>query len=376
MSMRWRSTYRLPEHPLMLVSASADEELRREVAAGMLPRPEYLVLETDHQVELLDWSQLPHRASRAGRSVGTSMTHVNAALSRAHEATAILSDGEHLGIPLGAALRATRREVPHVVIGHHLDTPKKRLLFRTLGAGRHMDRVLVHSPRQREVAIQELGIDADRVFVLPYAVDTEFWEAGAGAAPAWPTIASAGIEHRDYRTLAEATKGLDARLQVSMGSTHSPQSRGRLPDRWPEHAEVSFAQPAELRRRYMEATVVAVPVTETEFPAGITTLLEAMSMGKAVVVSATRGMSGIVEDGETGLLVPPGDVSALHRALDRLLQDQVLRRRLAVQARSFAVREAGVERFAAGLARHLREVAEPSSDAPARHLSTPLERHA
>lgn len=376
MTRRPTPSSRPPEHPLMLVSASADEELRREVTAGMLPRPEYLVLETDHQVELLDWSRLRRHAARAGRSVGTSLTHVNAALSRAHQATAILSDGEHLGIPLGGALRATRRAVPHVVIGHHLDTAKKRFMFRTLGAGRHMDRLLVHSPRQREVAIEELGIDAERVFVLPYAVDTEFWEPGCATGPGRPTIASAGIEHRDYRTLVEAVSGLDARLQVSIGSTHSPQSRGRLPERWPEHAEVSFAQPAELRRRYMEATVVAVPVTETDFPAGITTLLEAMSMGKPVVVSATRGMGGIVEDGETGLLVPPGDPSALHRALRRLLQDQVLRRRLGVQARSFAVREAGVEQFAAGLAGHLLEVARPVPEAPAHQLGTPLERHA
>lgn len=366
---------RRPGHPLMLVSACADEELRREVAAGMLPRPEYLVLEADHQVELLDWSQLSRRARRAGRSLGTSMAHVNAALSRAHEASAILSDGEHLGIPLGGAMRATRRAVPHVVIGHHLDTPKKRLLLRTLGAHRHMDRVLVHSPRQREIAVRELGLDPRRVFVLPYAVDTDFWEPGARAGQDRPTIASAGIEHRDYRTLAEASAGLDARLQVSIGSTHSPQSRGRLPERWPEHAQVGFAQPAELRRRYVEATVVAVPVVETEFPAGITTLLEAMSMGKPVVVSATRGMSGIVEDGETGLLVPPGDAPALHRALDRLLADELLRRRLGAQARAFAIREAGVERFAAGLAGHLREVADQSSGAPSHRLSPTLGGH-
>jgi len=248
-----------------------------------------------------------------------------------------------------------------VVIGHHLNTPKKRLLFRTLGAGRHMDRVLVHSQRQREVAVAELGIDPDRVSVLPYAVDTDFWEPGAVAHAGRPTIASAGIEHRDYRTLAEAAAGLDARLQVSIGSMHSPQSQARLPDRWPEHAQVGFAQPAELRLRYSEATVVAVPVTETEFPAGITTLLEAMSMGKAVVVSATRGMDGIVQDGGTGLLVAPGDATALHRALARLLEDDSLRRRLGAQAREFAVREAAVERFAAGLARHLEEVASPAA---------------
>lgn len=352
---------------LMLVSAKADESLRREVGDGTRPRPEFLILEQGHGVRLLDWTLLPPGVAARGRSPLSSAVHVMGALRRLEGVTAVLSDGEHLGIPLGYALRARGARVPHVVIGHHLDSPKKRALFRRLGAAAGIDRILVHSERQREVAIR-LGIDPERVFVLPYAVDTDFWEPCAERPPGTrPIVSTAGIEHRDYATFVEAMEGVGAHLVVSIGSTHSPTSRSRLPQSWPPTAEVGFAPPSRLRLRHADATVVVVPIVETEFPAGITSILEAMAMAKPVVVSGTRGLGNVVRDGDTGLVVPPGDAAALHRAVRRLLDDQRLRRRLGMRARAFAVAEAGVDRFAARLADHLGEVAagRPPSRRPA-----------
>jgi glycosyltransferase involved in cell wall biosynthesis len=57
-------------------------------------------------------------------------------------------------------------------------------------------------------------------------------------------------------------------------------------------------------------------------------LLEAMSRGKPVVATSVGGTPELVEHGETGLLVPAGDVDALREALDRVLRDLELARRL------------------------------------------------
>jgi glycosyltransferase involved in cell wall biosynthesis len=62
-------------------------------------------------------------------------------------------------------------------------------------------------------------------------------------------------------------------------------------------------------------------------PFGIVNL-EAMAAGKAVVASRTGGVPEVVLDGETGLLVPPGDVHALAAALRRFAHDQALCDRL------------------------------------------------
>jgi glycosyltransferase involved in cell wall biosynthesis len=61
-----------------------------------------------------------------------------------------------------------------------------------------------------------------------------------------------------------------------------------------------------------------------------------MAHGKPVVASAVGGLLDLVVDGETGVLVPPGDVLALRDALERLLADPKLRRRLGAAGRERA----------------------------------------
>ncbi len=342
-------------NPLLLVSARVDDLVRREVADGIRPRPGYLVLEEDHGVRLLDWSHLPPWVAAQNGSPLTAAVHVIAALGRLDGAPALLSDGERLGMLLAYALRARGLRLPHVVIAHQLDPRHKSPRFRHLGVAAGIDRIVVKSARQREVAVRR-GIPPERVFVLPDAVDTEFWEPCAEPTRgAHAIVGSVGIEHRDYATLVKAMEGLPARLVVSIGSTLSPTSHVRLPERWPHSADVSFAGPSRLRLRHADATAVVVPIVETELTAGITSILEAMAMAKALVVSGTRGLGDVVQDGETGLVVPPGDAAAMHRAVQRLLEDHRLRRRLGMRARAYAVAEAGVDRFAARLAGHLGE---------------------
>jgi glycosyltransferase involved in cell wall biosynthesis len=61
-----------------------------------------------------------------------------------------------------------------------------------------------------------------------------------------------------------------------------------------------------------------------------------MCAGVPVVASRLPGVASIVSDQRTGLLVRPGDERELAAAIDRLLTDQALRRRLASQGREVA----------------------------------------
>ena len=59
-----------------------------------------------------------------------------------------------------------------------------------------------------------------------------------------------------------------------------------------------------------------------------------MAHGRPVVASAVGGLRDIVADGETGMLVRPGDIASLRSALERLLGDAELRRRMGEAARA------------------------------------------
>ena len=60
--------------------------------------------------------------------------------------------------------------------------------------------------------------------------------------------------------------------------------------------------------------------------------IEAMSMGKPVIASRRGGLSDIVVDHETGLLIPPNDPNALQQAIQRLLDDPPLLERMGIMA--------------------------------------------
>jgi glycosyltransferase involved in cell wall biosynthesis len=63
-------------------------------------------------------------------------------------------------------------------------------------------------------------------------------------------------------------------------------------------------------------------------------VLEAMAMRKPVVATATGGLPEIVQDGETGIVVSPGDPDALAQSVSRLLQDSARCRRLGEAGRT------------------------------------------
>lgn len=74
------------------------------------------------------------------------------------------------------------------------------------------------------------------------------------------------------------------------------------------------------------------------------TTLEAMASGLPAVVTPVGGTPEVVEDGVTGLLVPPRDVPALAAALERLLADRALRREMGTTGRSRVERDFGWDR--------------------------------
>jgi glycosyltransferase involved in cell wall biosynthesis len=170
-------------------------------------------------------------------------------------------------------------------------------------------------------------------------------------------ILAPGREHRDFLTLARACGELPFRVVLTGRSLHSPQARTKKPRSWPANFEQVSVEFTALRSLYSQAAVVVVSLLPADFPAGVTTLLEAMAMEKAVVVSGIVGLDGLVEDGSTALVVPPQNPTALRDAVSRLLADPNERVRLGRNARRTVQAEGSVDRYAQRLAACLRETA-------------------
>lgn len=92
----------------------------------------------------------------------------------------------------------------------------------------------------------------------------------------------------------------------------------------------------------MDAVVIP-SVWEEAFPYSA---LEAMSAGRPIVASDIGGLPELVEDGRTGLLVPPGDAASLAHACQALAQDANLAESMGLEARERHAREFKVEHMA------------------------------
>lgn len=90
--------------------------------------------------------------------------------------------------------------------------------------------------------------------------------------------------------------------------------------------------PDDVARHLADADVLVLPSFDENLPMSV---IEGMAAGLAIVATPVGATEEIVRDGETGLLVPPGDVDALAAALGRLVADVPLRARLGTAARAF-----------------------------------------
>jgi glycosyltransferase involved in cell wall biosynthesis len=87
-----------------------------------------------------------------------------------------------------------------------------------------------------------------------------------------------------------------------------------------------------------------------DFDAGVTCIAEAMAMGKAVVVTRTRGQVDLVREGETGLYVPPGDPRALREAIEHLMANPGVAARMGRAGRALAETRLSLDRWVSKVA--------------------------
>jgi glycosyltransferase involved in cell wall biosynthesis len=184
---------------------------------------------------------------------------------------------------------------------------------------RQVDAFVCYGPAVAQRLREKVRVPPHKVKVVPHPADQEFWRPRA--MPRERLIASAGMAHRDYPTLVEAARGLDAEVRIAAFSPWvNPRSRtpGMEP---PPNVSFTRLSPRELRDLYGRSLFVVVPLTENFGQSGSLVIYESMAMGKAVVTAATAGEKamGLVEENGTGRYYPPGDVARLREVIKDLL---------------------------------------------------------
>lgn len=155
------------------------------------------------------------------------------------------------------------------------------------------------------------------------------------------------------RAVAEVVRrGRPVRLELIGDGTDRPALEQIITDLRLDDcvALVGSLPHASVLERYRSAAIVIAPSVPSRDgrKEGIpTVLIEAMALGANVLASDLAGISELVEHEVTGLLTPPGDAAAIADAIERLLDDPALARRLREAASARILDEYDLERTAA-----------------------------
>jgi len=220
-------------------------------------------------------------------------------------------------------------------------------------------RIFVVSEVERR-NLETRGVNSDKIIINPNAVDAFSFQPGLGGTDVKRTL---GFTDNDVvvgfvgtfgpwhgvLVLADAIKNIPDDLPIKFlfvgsGSLYAQVQQMLVDDR--NTGRVMFTGPVEHKEvpAFLDACDILVsphvPLTDgSEFFGSPTKLFEYMAMGKGIVASSLGQISDVLDDGNTALLVKPGDPGELASAIRRLAESPELRQRLGTNARETVVQK-------------------------------------
>jgi glycosyltransferase involved in cell wall biosynthesis len=239
---------------------------------------------------------------------------------------------------LGIRTHALRRPIPIVLSVHdphpHLGEEHRRKAIARRLLFPRIARFVLHSGALLEPFVEQHGLDRRLVSVVPLGI-YRFYEAWSTPddVPVDRRIVFFGrlSEYKGLRVLYEALPSVSRQvpgLEVDVAGQPVPGYR------LPAHPELSNGGRLRVLPEYIhndrlttlvqQASLTVCPYIEAT-QSGV--ILTSYALGRPVIASAVGGLSEYVRDGQTGLLVPPGDAAVLSNAIVRaLLEDGLLDR--------------------------------------------------
>ena len=303
------------------------------------------------------WARLAgaaiNRALYASGGYGGDFASVLGSLRRANAADVIFSTVDTVGIPLILLKRVgvVRRPLVYVSIGLperlvQLRNRPMRRLYRS--ALRGASAVVAYSEHEAAALRDWLGPGGPEVVFVPFGVDVDAFRPVEAADQDFDVL-SVGVDpRRDFELLlAIAERNPELIFRIVAGADRA-RSLGQIPHNVTLETDIPLEQ---VRLRLAASRCVALPVRDNSYSGATTTLLQAMAMGKPVIVSRTAAIADgyELEDRDNCRLVEPGDEQAFERAVLETLTGAAAARALGSRARQTVERSFSWERFTGAL---------------------------
>jgi glycosyltransferase involved in cell wall biosynthesis len=346
---------------LSVATAGVFAEQLSDVNHLRFPRVDYIELQRLLNIETIDYSA--YDKSYAGRIFRHLETQLRSDIymatiswwkSRAHPL--VFAWSERVGIPFAAYKRFIRSNNRFVTM-FQCWSERQELAITKLNLISSMDEIIVHCKSMKENLVR-LGAPEERVKIIHYSIDQTFFSPLVDVEQNKNLIMSIGEPRsRNYPSLVQAVDGLPVTLTVAgYGQWYAREKHGSLKGPIPENISMTkHLSQAELRMLYASSRFVVLPIQDLVYSAGATATLEAGSMARAVIAYRSRGITDYIIDGETGILVEPGNVSAMREAIQFLLGNPREAKRLGQNARQRILEELNLETYVSNIADLLLE---------------------
>jgi glycosyltransferase involved in cell wall biosynthesis len=220
-------------------------------------------------------------------------------------------------------LIAVSPEVRDELVSFGVARPEK---FEVIRLGLDLERRAIAPPGAAGAVRDELGIPSGRLLVGWFGRMTEIKRVD--------DLLAAFARARE--------NGVDAELLLAGDGPQRQMLAARTIELGIADRTHFLGMQEEVARLYAACDLVALSSSNEGTPVS---LIEALAASTPVVSTDVGGVRDVVRDGETGLLVPPGDVGAFADALTRFAEDASLRERLAGAGREDAFRHYSVDRL-------------------------------
>jgi glycosyltransferase involved in cell wall biosynthesis len=319
-----------------LLVAHPDGELRRRAAEGL----DFIPLAPSHELDL-----------KAGWRLSRILNRLRPEIVHAHDPHGVSMAA--IGVSMASVTPAPRLVASRRVDFHLKKNSFSQWKYRQVSMFIAASDAIAAMLRGDGVAAGRIrtvheGIDVDRIAGLdPVNVRGELWLPTDA-----PIVGSIGalVPHKGHRHLIEAAARVvkevpDARFVILGEGTLRQPLQHRIEQL---HLERHVFMPGFRSDAValLKSFDLFVMPSETE---GLgTSILDAMACGKAVIGTTAGGIVEVVEDGATGLLVPPQDPAALADAIVTLLRDPARRARMGEAGLARVRDEFTVARMVAG----------------------------
>lgn len=277
-----------------------------------------------------------------------------------HQYDAIVTWEANTGLPLAFLRSLSRRRKsahpPLIILNFVLKgKPVYDFLPFVRFAMRSVNQITCLSRREIQYYTQQLNYPIERCLKLQGPFRDFFSEAEDNPGDIHPGeyIFSAGRSQRDYQTLIEAVRDLPVNVIINARDFNLRGVKTAT------NVTINPFLPFEEYLQLLQAArFVVIPLQRSKHASGETFMIQAMTATKAVIASQTFSTAEMLDHGINGLLVPPGNPTALRQAIQDLIDHPELAERLGKTARqhyqerwSFPVVARQIDQVLAGVVR-------------------------